>query len=60
LLPFVLIEVPLSCCFLIVSVCNWDEVEFKLFRHMKTCSYETKFCSLDKEIKWINNDDIIT
>jgi hypothetical protein len=34
LLPFVLTEVPLPCCFLIVSVCKGDEIEFKLFHHL--------------------------
>jgi hypothetical protein len=59
LLTFVLNEVPLPCYFLIVSVCKGDEVEFKFFRHLWTCSYETKFSSPDKEIKWINNDHFI-
>jgi hypothetical protein len=51
LLPVVLTEVPLPCCFLIVSVCKGDEIEFKFFRHLWTRFYETKFSSLEKEIK---------
>jgi hypothetical protein len=54
-----LIEVPLPCYFLIVSMGKGDEVEFKLFHHLWTCSYETKFSSPDKEFKCINNNHFI-
>jgi hypothetical protein len=59
LLPFVLTEVPLPVCFLIVSVCKGDEIEFKFIRHLWTSSYETNFSSPDKEIKWITNNNLI-
>jgi hypothetical protein len=59
LLPFVLTEISFPCCFLIISVRKQDEVEFKFFRHLWTCSYGTKFSSPYKEIKWINYNQLI-
>jgi hypothetical protein len=50
--PLYITNVPLACCFLIVSVGKTDLIEFKSLLHTFDPSYNVEFLDETKHVKW--------
>jgi hypothetical protein len=53
--PLCITDVPLPCCFLIVSVGNGDRIEFKSLLHAFDPTYSVDFIYKSKQVKWFNS-----
>jgi hypothetical protein len=52
--PLCITNVPLPCCFLIVSVGRTDRIEFKSLLHTFDPTYSVEFLDETKHIKWFH------
>jgi hypothetical protein len=50
--PLYITDVPLPCCFLIVSVGRTDRIEFKSLLHSFDPTYSVEFLDETKHVKW--------